>query len=401
MSGLEEKYIIVDACAYCYGPAGSMDSIISAVNTKYQIILLGTGSALELLGKNKRITKIYEVDTENYFALEKYKALISNAKLVLCNTNPVMASFAKYCGCVVFYIDILPWMNSTITEKCHGIIELYNNGEFVEKNNMNLDGCLSDVDMYYLQSYFVKFDVDSKIKNYKLIAPLVPKDIYDENNFERKNNLIISTGGLINPDIEENDDTLCEFVRLLVKCSMKYADLNNLEHVYLCGPEVLKEINTNNYNGRLTVNSYGHNEFLKLVNSSKYIAFVPGLTTMYEAFLMKVKSLLLPPTNCSQVLQLDAIEKSNLSGKLICWNVDSMIVDYCLKTTEVETAKKICELLKDWIKSGVLEEMLLNGFDNLFSDVGGEVTEMRYEAVINMGQDAIKFIVDDINVFLE
>lgn len=392
-----ENYILIDACAYCFGPAGTMDSIISGIEKKYKIILIGIGTTLELLKKNKRISEFYEVDTENLEDLDRHKSLIKNAKLVLCNTNPVMAAYAKFCGCIVFCIDILPWMNQSLEDKIIGIKELYNNSMFLANTNIDIMKQLKNVDMYYLQSYFIDFDIDSRIKNYQMIAPLVPKEIYCSKEKEKHNTLVVSTGGLVNPDINGTEETLFDFVRILVECSMNFAEKYDLNRVYLCGPQILEEKIKDRYNGKLVVGSFAHDDFISMMRESKYVAFVPGLTTMYESFLLGSRSLLLPPTNCSQVLQLDAINKSDLSGELICWDVDDELVFLCQSISEVETAEKLCKLLKEWINNGEMERMLLNGFNKLFSSSDDSITEKRYRVVKDMGENAIDYIAKDIN----
>lgn len=398
-SEIDKKYIIFDACSYCYGPAGSLGPIVeelrNVLGDTYRFIFAGYGSSMEVMRKSDFIDEYYELNTESFDELIKHDSFICSSYAIVTNTNPVMAIYAKSKDKKVFFVDILPWMHNAISKKIESVKDLHNNKNYFE-NNESASELLAQVDTYIYQKYITDFAIDGKYKNIVCIPPISGYKS-NKNTHKMEKRLVISTGGLISPDIDSKE-TLFDFVQVMLDEAIEISRKYGINEIVLCGPEILKKrINVSNGNQMVKVSSLEHNRFLELIACSEYLAIIPGLTTIYEAFLTKNKTLLLPSTNYSQILQSQAICEANLGKELICEEVMGEDSILCVEAGEIEGTKLIIQYIKKYLKEGKIKDIFSMGFDRLFSaDKNYELTEKRFNHVINMGENGAKQAADEI-----
>jgi len=383
---MPKNYLLVDACSYCFGAASTTSAVLDQLSYEIgHVVFIGTGSALEFLRQHPRITHVIEANTEHLSELQNHRAKIKNASLILVNTNPVMALFARSLGVPVAYIDILPWLERTLDEKIQTVACLYDNcGGFREIADPVEQ--LAQVDCYIMQSYFHAFDVDLRIRNPILVPPLLgtvaetqqdPKKILTHD--ER---LLVSMGGLFNPDV--SPEPLIRYARIVADISWQIASKNGYKEVWFCGPEILcNYIPQRDQATSLRVFRLSHPDFLNAVAFSKSVAIVPGLTSIYETFASGTPTLLLPPTNYSQVLQVRAVRDCGLAGELIAnaWQItdERILID----KSEVDSTRQIADLLDRAAKNGKLKKNLRSCFERLIRTQQKDPLIIQRQEVVN------------------
>ncbi|WP_139787304.1 hypothetical protein [Cohnella massiliensis] len=362
-------YILVDACSYCYGPASTVSTILDAIGAEkrsFDIVFLGTGSSLEFLQGHPAIDRIVEVNTESFSALEQIQDVVSRASLALVNTNPVLAIFAKQRRVPVVYVDILPWMHPEIESQIDSIRGLYDNEARLAQIKRPQD-LLAGADKFLMQAYLTDFPVDPSIRNPIRIAPLLDRHLQERPRpgADRRRRLLISTGGLFNPDTRE--EALVEYARQIAEIGWEAARGAGLDEVFICGPEKLQTIIPARKAGQtsLTAARFPHSAFMEQLKNSDYIAIVPGLTSIYETFGLGIPTLLLPPTNYSQVLQTRAVIDSGLADRLA---VTEGFVEICRETArhgEIEGTRRLLRMLEEALRGKSFRQSVRNGFERL------------------------------------
>lgn len=395
----DEKYMLFDACSYCYGPAGSLSTVLDDLDNTIDIILIGEGSSLELLKEHPIIKRVIEINTEDLYQLETIKDLLLNAALVVTNMNPVLAVYAKSLGVLTVFIDILPWMDASVDSRVNLVGSLYNNKKFMEKLP-DAYKYYENIDLNLMQNYLQDFKIDSSIKNYEVIPPLLDDFVFEGLREDCvTNRLLICTGGLINPDGDSK--VLLSFAKCVLQMACMVSKEYRIDEIILCGPEILSTILDSTYEG-ICVKAVclPHREFVRLLSKTKYVAIVPGLTSIYETFALGCRTLLLPPTNYSQILQLNAVKNKQLDGDLICDESFEDLISVCEKEGEIETTKILIERIAQELKSNQLEKVLKTGFHNLLGSYDAGITKKRKEYIHAMGKDGVSRVIQSIKAIL-
>lgn len=388
-------YMLFDACSYCYGPAGSLSTVMDCIDPNIEIYLAGLGSSLEILQTHKSVKKIIELDTEDMYQLEKIKDIIQNASVIVTNMNPVLAVYSKIVGAKVVFIDILPWMDASVESRIQSVKMLNRNSEFL-KSVPNVETYYQNIDIFIMQNYLEEFPIDSKIRNYEIVSPLLDPFVYDGLKNVSENRLLICTGGLFNPDV--NPSTLFSYSEVVIDVAHRIAEQNGIAEIILCGPPALSKL-VRPYKGKVKIKALclAHHDFVQLLSTSRYVAIVPGLTSIYETFALGCNTLLLPPTNYSQVLQTQAVRNKNLDGNLICENLFPQMLHICEENGEIQATQKLMELIDEVIESRKFHSAIEKGLTQLFLCPNSDITQIRKQYIHNMGKNAVQKILDSIS----
>lgn len=387
------EYILFDATSYCFGPAGSLNSIVdelhSLLSEYYDFVFAGYGSSMELMRLNDNFSKLVNLDTEDFEALESMSDLVCNASAIVTNTNPVMAIYAKSKGKRVFVVDILPWMHNTVVNKIESVRHLKNNSQYFLRHS-DSGNLLAEADIYIYQKYLVDFELDKLYKKPFCIAP-ISQIKQNENIQVKRNKLVISTGGLFNPDVDA-ENVLLKFGNQIIEAAVTEGRKHCINSIVLCGPQILQnKLEYSKYDGYVSVVCLKHSDFLQIIAESEFLAIVPGLTTIYEAFLTGNPTLLLPSTNFSQILQTEAVRKAGLGERLVCEDIFTSITAECIKAGEVDGTEKMMKHMSQCIDSGEVRRVLEKGFDQLFvSKADSEFNTKRKRRIEEMGNNGAK-----------
>lgn len=391
-------YVLFDACSYCYGPAGSLSTVMDCIDSSIDVYLVGLGSSLEILQSHKSVKKVFKLDTEDLYQLEKIKDIIQKASLIVTNMNPVLAVYSKIVGAKVIFIDILPWMDASIESRLKSVKMLNRNNEFLE-SLPNLEIYYQNIDKFIMQNYLEEFPIDTNIKNYEVVSPLLDSFVYEGLKNVIDNRLLICTGGLFNPDVEPT--SLFSYCDVLIDAACRVSEQNGISEILLCGPPALSKF-TQFYKDKLNVKAVclAHYDFVRLLSTSKYVAIVPGLTSIYETFALGCNTLLLPPTNYSQVFQIQAVRNQNLGGNLICKNLFPQMIHTCKEYGEIQATKQLMKLIDEVIKSGELYHVIEEGFSELFLCPNSPIVQKRKQFIHGMGKNAVERILYNIRQFV-
>lgn len=390
---MKREYLLFDACSYCFGPAGSLAPILrelyNLLGNKYKFVFAGCGSSMELMKKSTYISEFYEMDTEDFFSLDEASDLICGATAVITNTNPVMAIFARSKGVKTFFVDILPWMHNSVAKKLSSIENLNDNKRYLIEHPEAGD-LLASVDAYLYQRYLVDFNIEKRYEN-AICVPPISQTMVSTGKVDVKDRIVISTGGLFSPDIEA-EKILIGFGNQIIESAIKAAKSCQVSEILVCGPKVLQEkLDNFDYDFNISVICMEHDEFLETISNSRYLAIVPGLTTIYEAFLTQNRTLLLPATNYSQILQLEAVKEAGLGMDLTCEDIFAENSKDCIEAGEIDGTAMMLAHMSNILDNGKLKQVVDDGFGMLLDDRGVDTLTMeRRQYVINMGNDGAK-----------
>lgn len=383
----EPPYLLVDACSYCYGAAGTTSAVLDRLAAEIPCVLVAKGSSLELLRAHRRLDHVVECDTEDWRELCRIAPLVERASLAFVNTNPVMTVFARARGVPVVYLDIIPWLNATVAEQTSALESLFDNADGFA--SLDARALFAGAERFLLQTYLVPFDHDPSIAAPKLVGPLLHSTLVGGRApAQRENRLLVSVGGLFNPDTPPED--LVPYVRDVANTACETAAEYGIADVWLAGPPRLRAI-VRERSGppRLTVRHLAHGRFVELLLRSEFAAVAPGLTSIFECFAAAVPTLLLPATNLSQMRQVAAVRACGLDGELDAGRaLAARYASLAAETDEIVATRRIGAALREAAADGSLPDALRAGFATLLSSQDGdELHARRHRYVRSLGGD--------------
>lgn len=356
-----QPYVLVDACAYCFGAAATTAMALERLDPEIPCVFVGGGSSLEFLGDHPRFATVLSADTQRWSDLLRLERAFAGAAACFVNTNAVMAIHARDRGVPVVLLDIIPWLQGSIGDSAELARELHDNRRWLG-SRPDAEALLAGVESFLAQSYLLPFELDPAIEHPHLIPPILPPAASAPPRREiGDNTLVVSLGGLFNPDAD--GEVLAAFAAAVATAACRAARRAGVAEVILAGPDRLRDLVAERDRApRLRVGHLAHEELLAALAGARFAAIAPGLTSIYETFAIGTPTLLLPCTNFSQLLQLRAVAARDLGGDLAVGGALGERLAAIADRGEVEGTRAVVRALGEGLADGTLAATLDSGF---------------------------------------
>jgi hypothetical protein len=295
MKNSTKKYILFDADPFCFGPISTAINVAqylkddNDVISNYELVLIGTGTSLQLGSKSNIFDHIVECDTTKEEYLKSHEKLFLMAHIFISVLNTTSISYVKGKTRSV-YIDVLFWM----------------------WNDIPVD--LKHVDLLFLQNFFgVKEKIEKfsdKISNPIIVNPIIHPYLKPKKVTKRK--ILLSFGG-IDTAYEQSSGLYVEISKIIAN-NYEFKPYN---FVVAGGGSTIKKIKSIfNTCTNVICGTFERSEFLSHMSDCEKAIVNPGLTTHFEVEYLQKPCFYLPPNNYSQALQLNIYKNTidNFNG---------------------------------------------------------------------------------------
>ena len=288
------KKIIATAESFGYGPIITCLYILNNLgNVDYIIDFYGSDISLEKAIESQLFHECIECNTYDFEELNKYMQDFIEADLILSIENPEGAKLGVKLNRPVFYIDNLFWLWNTIPNELK-MVKKYFIVDTVNNKNLSILG--------------------SEINNKQVIGPL--RDLEKSSNKKIANNAIINFGG--GTSYLSNDSLVFDFYNEVIKAIRM--ELHKDIFIYVCGSKKLVEnLAAKNHCSNIIFESYTHNKYIELLQTSKFLFLSPGLGNFLELLSTGQPVFFVPPINYSQFWQLEEYKKLNIGLFFLNW----------------------------------------------------------------------------------
>lgn len=306
--------ILVAAENFGFGPVSKLLSIIENTNLKQQQILFyGESESFDFL------------NNETEFKIEKVKSLeekyLEDVQLIISVMDPKVLLYGKLKNIFSIFIDSLYefWNWSS---KDYKLVNQIVTDFSVIKNFKHYKNSLDELKDHqqkllayalcskaFVQSAWGDLRETPFLNKIQKIKPIVDSRFCSRReslNFNEEKIDIISLSGMNNPFIDkEKNIAYLEFISLII------SKLNFLKQpIITVNPALLSEAQKI-FDYRVV--SLSHEEFLKLLNQSRYIFAPAGLTTVFEAKAYKTKYIPLPEYHHGHIWNWEELNKNFLT----------------------------------------------------------------------------------------
>jgi|SRR5919199_979994 hypothetical protein len=316
------KKILLYAAPFSYGPTGKALSLASHLKNLYQVELAGNNSSYELMRLDKDIAIInYEFKSSEALAnktILKYDLIISCSDLNL-------ASRAKELGVKSIMLDSLFWW------KFPSYDEILSTDAYAIQDFIGVREAISSLPQEY--------------PNLHKVGAVLKKDIERlKDQHERENHILINYGGLESPYVKVLRDSRYPFI-LTELLSYLFKEHSGFKFTVTGNSKAMSilEREYSNYKN-VKFRTLQHDDFIVYLAKSKLILTSPGIETFYESISLATPSVLLPPNNSTQHLQLLALINSGIESPVCHYNY------YCEEykyETNCDEANQIKVVLKN------------------------------------------------------
>lgn len=316
------KKILLYAAPFSYGPTGKALSLASHLKDLYQVELAGYNSSYELMKLDKDISLInYEFRSSEPLANQT----ILNYDLIISCSDLNLTLRANQLGVKSIMLDSLFWWQ---VPSCDEILS---------------------TDAYVVQDFIgVREAISSlpqKCPNLHKVGAVLRKDLEKlKDQHEREEHILINYGGLESPYVKVPRDSRYPFILtellsyLFKECSgFKFTVTGNSKAMSILSQEYSDYKN-------VEFKTLQHDDFIVCIAKSKLIITSPGIETFYESISLATPSVLLPPNNSTQHLQLLALINSGIESPVCHYNY------YCEKykyETNFDESNQIKTVLKN------------------------------------------------------
>jgi hypothetical protein len=313
--------IICDADPFCYGPAATLLAVVKCLITSgHHITFIGTGTALELVGRQAGISVI-PCDTASTTACLQALEVVGGADLLLSVLGNASIRAASERRIPVAYVDVLFWVWPSAVEE-H----------------------LRNADMYFIENDFESADklnrMKEVIRNPFLVGPII--DTSFSSTMNKGNELLISYGGVDSPATRSGLDT--QYHITMTQLLLEALESGNpFSRVWVAAGERAVDGLKRQFSATaVQFVSLSHEDFLRRLSVSRCLLTQPGLSTPLESFAYGTPTFFLPPMNYSQVLQLRRFEAEGVAPYNLSW--DSLDPEYLIPE-DLPEAEGVAEVL--------------------------------------------------------
>ena len=326
---MNNKKIILQAAAFCYGPISTSLSVASFLREMgCNLTWIASGTSLELLNEGFYPDVIQDIDDLNENDLV---SLFESADCIVINTDPEFAELVSRNGFRYVYLDILYWMWDKLP------VSVFNEGNF-----------------YIYEDFYTCKNQEKRIglpQNCLKVGPLLPPNCFEDKKKHYKNNsLLINIGGVNRPIVCDKSFlnkyvlTIYDMIIEIVKTEDLFSEVHCYGGNLPINKKSIKGIQF--YSGRRK-----KEELIEIMKYSDTVLISPGLTSFFESVILRKAFYILPPTNYSQFLQFYEYSK-RIDNKCYCplkdLNIDAPIDKYL---NEEKALQEIDRLLPEILKN--------------------------------------------------
>lgn len=289
--------LLCDAVAFCYGPATVLKTILSVWRAKFDhITLAATGTTLEYMSRTSLVDTMVLVDTEDADALDAL--LVDRWDVVLSVCNPTAFSVLRNKAEVSVYWDFLLWM------RYEGGAEEFAASKYLIEM---FPGCGEALGRW-------GHEISEPVA-----APILA-DWIAEPPQATAGRTMISLGGqrsrLTVPEVNSI------YADRIVHCvqEAQRRDAVPGDFLVVCDDATARDLGRRYPAPGWRFRSLPHEEFLDELSQCERVLTHPGLYSPFEAIGRGRPTFFLPPSNYTQVLQLDLFRRDAMAPHSIDWN---------------------------------------------------------------------------------
>ena len=332
------------------GPASTSCHLIKAVQKKFncQIVVISSGVALDFARVSLKNVTFVDFDTNYTTSFHELKSRISENAMIVTNTN---IDFCRWCtqqNYSIISIDTLFWMWEQDLEFIPNTVA------------------------YIVQDYFVQErQFNSNYKKYKdklqVVKPIVRREeLLRKSGEPPKNQALISLGGMETPFNRDIIFMYCDFV---LPELIRQLTENGIEKIHLVGGLIKPYANYANWlfkSRNIEVHGMvSQDQYVSLLSCS-YHFIAPGLTTIYESYVIDTPPYLLPGFSMSQILQAESFRKMTNYPYVAQWQDVSDIVRKLSDMGEDEGTAYFNQFIKACIQNE--PQFQFNGVDKYINE---------------------------------
>jgi hypothetical protein len=276
--------LLCDPNPMCYGATGALLAVLDDVDACR--LAMGSGVSAELLRHDPAVDEWLDVDVKSESQVARVlDSRHVDAALVVSNTANLHLYAAR--GVPVFFVDILYWLGSNKGPERSRLLE----AEFVQA----FPGVHARVARLGMET---EAEVIGPVV--RAVRPVPPA--------ERKGTLVHLGGGASRWIVPGGNSRFASMARGWVEAALP--DLPRPVHIAL-GKAAAVEAGPSEHPD-LTLGPLPQPSFHELLGRSELYITTPGLGGVFEGMLAGIPTLLLPPQNATQVLQLATYEQAGI-----------------------------------------------------------------------------------------
>ncbi len=190
--------------------------------------------------------------------------------------------------------------------------------------------------------------------------------------------MIINLGGA--ESFTYNKNTTFEFYDIILQNIFATIEISNFSKITVCGGEgIVKFLNEKSSNKDITIKTFPHHEYIKILLRAKYLIISQGLGNIYESISRNLPVFLLPAINNSQYWQSEAFRNRD---KVFAFNwKDIATYQNIIKHEPQEIMlKKIRGNVENFINDNNAHVLFKNALNNYFD--GYDKTLALYQSIL-------------------
>ena len=308
-TALKGKKILLNAEPFGFGPTAAIAEIFPYLRENaHHLGYIGEKHTLNLQNK-LTYDELFDCTTtplltaaDHALRKECYLKHIRQYDVLITASDFEIADLAKAQGLKVIIYDPLAWYWQEIP------------------------AAISRADLYLAQNFLM---VEERIRMHKekfpetIVVPPIVSGLHRQHEEQQTNDLLVNTGGLMNPLVEPQ--VLMDYAQVILSCAHKNFS-QQYDHVHYTGSRALAETLQ-----RFDVKTLQPHQVQTTLEQSKLALMTSGLGNIFEAASMAKKVIWLPPANDSQGQQLRLLQRYNLTDGNIDWHdifADEEPIDY-------------------------------------------------------------------------
>jgi hypothetical protein len=291
--------VLVNAVPFGYGPASKAFSIAKELlHRGCRVTFCGHGVALDFF-KREGVCDVVELDLYTADGRRELERMSSQFDYGLTVMEPLFVTHAAP-ELPVGYVDSLPWM--------------------WDESHFKQFPRLKTVKHYFAQT---TFDAVSKLSRFGIQSLQGVGAIVDlpPGQAAKRSLAVVHFGGVENIYVPFDQITYpFSMMRALAQESSLWSNFEQV--VVVAGARTVEALEAQHHgDSRFTFMSIPHDQFLHLVSTAEALVTTPGLTTLLEAFSLRVPTVFLPPQNYSQYLILQGLSRKGFPNPVLNWDL--------------------------------------------------------------------------------
>jgi hypothetical protein len=333
--------LLVDAVAFCYGPATVLHHVLRHWRSAFEhVTLAGTGTTIEHLSRAGLVDEYFSIDTEDPYAIEC--GLKGKWDVLVCVQNPTGFPALRRFARRSVYWDFLLWM------RADGPGEEFSADRYVIEGYPGTRRALGRWRRWI---------------SYPMLSPVLATWVQTPPR-DRQGPVIVNLGGqrsrLTYPGVNTHYPE-----RMVEALVLAFDLIPSPPAIRICADTLtINDLSRRWQHPSCTFASIGHSEFLDALADAPLLITHPGLYSPFEAIGFGTPTVFLPSSNYTQILQLAAFRKRGLAPWAVDWTdligqtvqaglaeSDGVreVLQLVTSLEQVEVIKRLGESLGSWL----------------------------------------------------